>query len=143
MNDTKHLALRNRPYDYPCRTTFNRRHRSLMFFPRQGRKVLQLETIPVPHRNCVSCTNKYTMYMNDRYLKTDLLKSLISVPYSPPMDGKWSRWTKYSSCSVTCGGGMQHRTRLCDNPPPSNGGNDCVGRNRMTRRCAEWNCPGK
>ena len=59
------------------------------------------------------------------------------------MDGKWSPWPKYSACSVTCGGGVQHRTRLCDNPPPSNGRKDCVGRNLQTRRCAEWDCPGK
>ena len=62
---------------------------------------------------------------------------------SSPIDGKWSRWTPYSACSVTCGGGVQQRNRLCDNPPPHNGGSDCFGRDTTTRSCAEWECPGK
>lgn len=28
---------------------------------------------------------------------------------------------------MTCGGGTQIRFRACSNPPPSNGGSNCVG----------------
>lgn len=37
-----------------------------------------------------------------------------------PVDGGYSAW---SSCSVTCGYGVQQRT--CNNPPPSNDGRNC------------------
>ena len=69
---------------------------------------------------------------------------LVVIPAadSLPLAGQWSRWTGYSACSVTCGGGEQQKTRLCDNPPPYGGGADCVGRDRATRPCAEWDCPG-
>ncbi|MEK7519646.1 MAG: thrombospondin type-1 domain-containing protein, partial [Patescibacteria group bacterium] len=39
-----------------------------------------------------------------------------------PTDGDWSA---FSSCSVSCGGGIQ--TRTCTNPSPANGGAACSG----------------
>ena len=42
-----------------------------------------------------------------------------------PVDGGWSEWTSLTTCSATCGGGTQTRTRECNNPPLSCGGNDC------------------
>lgn len=57
------------------------------------------------------------------------------------VDGNWGRWTPYSDCSVTCGGGVQQRTRACDSPAPSNGGQPCIGIDTETRPCAEWACP--
>lgn len=34
------------------------------------------------------------------------------------VDGEWSSWTNYSSCSVSMGHGVRHRTRNCNNPKP-------------------------
>ena len=42
------------------------------------------------------------------------------------MDGGWSNWTPYGTCSVTCGSGTQTRDRKCDNPTPSGGGLLCT-----------------
>lgn len=48
----------------------------------------------------------------------------LALPSCPAsvVDGVWSDW---SSCSNTCGSGTQFR--LCNNPPPANGGANCSG----------------
>ena len=42
------------------------------------------------------------------------------------VDGNWSPWMTISSCSVTCGNGMEIRQRFCDDPSPSLGGSECT-----------------
>ncbi|XP_046575468.1 hemicentin-1-like isoform X3 [Haliotis rubra] len=65
-----------------------------------------------------------------------------------PIDGGWSdysAWTVYSTCTATCGGGSQFRTRdrTCTNPAPAHGGRDCDGdtRDRSERDCNTHPCP--
>lgn len=41
--------------------------------------------------------------------------------------GNWGQWTPWTTCTATSGKGSQARTRLCNNPPPSYGGSNCVG----------------
>ena len=58
--------------------------------------------------------------------------------------GRWSEWRDWDVCPVTCDGGVQSRTRICDNPPPEHGGKDCTdnGSNNIeTQRCEENPCP--
>ncbi|XP_063423381.1 uncharacterized protein LOC134707509 [Mytilus trossulus] len=54
--------------------------------------------------------------------------------------GQWSMWIN-SSCSVTCGDGIITRTRTCDNPVPSDGGDDCFGSSNETVQCNVDPCP--
>ncbi|XP_054713925.1 hemicentin-1-like [Uloborus diversus] len=57
-----------------------------------------------------------------------------------PVDGKWSEWSVWSSCSVTCGIGMRSRIRTCDNPDPTFGGKDCLGDNEEFEECGDEAC---
>ena len=59
------------------------------------------------------------------------------------VDGGWGSWSSWSSCSATCGGGQRTRQRLCSNPLPSGGGNDCTGLNSEQQTCNTADCPGK
>ena len=57
------------------------------------------------------------------------------------VDGGWDDWTKWATCSVTCGGGSQNRSRTCTNPVPQYGGADCVGFAGENQDCNTHNCP--
>ncbi|KAM4678597.1 A disintegrin and metalloproteinase with thrombospondin motifs 2-like [Discoglossus pictus] len=55
-------------------------------------------------------------------------------------DGNWGQWSKFGSCSRTCGTGVRYRTRNCDNPHPSNGGRSCVGPTYELELCNSEDC---
>lgn len=56
-------------------------------------------------------------------------------------DGGWGEWSEWSECSRTCGGGVEIKTRECDNPMPSNNGKYCVGDRSRYRTCNREKCP--
>eukprot|EP00795_Rhopilema_esculentum_P016407 gene16407-7813_t len=58
-----------------------------------------------------------------------------------PVNGGFSEWSDFGSCSVTCGTGIHRRERSCNNPPPSNGGLDCTGPYIETKECDAGGCP--
>ncbi|XP_022080242.1 SCO-spondin-like isoform X2 [Acanthaster planci] len=58
-----------------------------------------------------------------------------------PVHGGWSGWGAWSECSVTCGGGSITRSRACDDPAPSWGGDDCPGEAEETEVCSPDPCP--
>ena len=51
--------------------------------------------------------------------------------------GKFSGWAGWDDCPAG-GGGQQFRTRQCDNPPPANGGSNCIGSLVDARPCPAW-----
>ena len=60
------------------------------------------------------------------------------------INGGWGAWSEWTKCPVTCGGDIQMRTRLCDNPPPQLGGKNCTADGSSAtdiRRCNEDPCP--
>ncbi|MFT7807184.1 A disintegrin and metalloproteinase with thrombospondin motifs 14 [Arapaima gigas] len=57
-------------------------------------------------------------------------------------DGNWGPWSKFGSCSRTCGGGVRSRSRQCNNPPPAYGGRDCPGSTFDYQMCNTDDCPG-
>merc|ERR1712025_824320 len=59
------------------------------------------------------------------------------------VNGGWGEWSEWDECPVTCEGGDQGRTRVCDNPAPAFGGTDCNvdgSSASETRRCNENPC---
>lgn len=59
-----------------------------------------------------------------------------------PIDGMWADWGSWGTCSTTCGGGNQNRTRNCTNPEPQYGGADCVGNAQDSPQTCNTNpCP--
>ncbi|XP_041347701.1 coadhesin-like isoform X2 [Gigantopelta aegis] len=69
-------------------------------------------------------------------------------PNPCPVDGGWSEyedWTEWTTCSVSCAGGTQSRSRsrTCTNPPPAYGGADCQGSDTEvdSKSCNPQPCP--
>ncbi|XP_058945107.2 coadhesin isoform X1 [Pocillopora verrucosa] len=55
-----------------------------------------------------------------------------------PVDGGWTTWGDWNTCSVTCGSGTQKRSRSCTNPPAAHGGKTCVGPREMIQKCNNY-----
>ena len=61
--------------------------------------------------------------------------TVAPAPAPTPINGGWSVWSSWGSCSASCGGGAQTRTRTCTNPAPANGGSSCSGSTSETQAC--------
>lgn len=73
-------------------------------------------------------------------LKASASVRVTDAEHLAAIDGKWTDWTPWSSCSVSCGGGTQKRDRSCTNPAPANGGAACSGIASETRDCNTQAC---
>ena len=60
---------------------------------------------------------------------------IILVDSVNKVDGRWGDWGPWSTCTKSCGGGQEERTRRCNNPAPYGDGANCVGNNKETRDC--------
>ncbi|XP_071370239.1 properdin-like, partial [Centroberyx affinis] len=57
-------------------------------------------------------------------------------------DGSWGSWGPLTSCSVSCGVGLQLSLRKCDSPAPKHGGQPCPGAERRSSICkTNIHCP--
>ena len=59
------------------------------------------------------------------------------------VNGGWSGYGSWISCSVTCGGGTKSRSRSCTKPSPDNGGDECTGEATEAENCGTASCPGE
>lgn len=66
---------------------------------------------------------------------TDVISLIIIL-----VDGQWSRWSEWQSCSVSCGIGIRFRTRECNDPEPLHGGLPCIGESQDTEECELDEC---
>ncbi|CAH1240217.1 HMCN1 [Branchiostoma lanceolatum] len=73
---------------------------------------------------------------------TDVEEEILSCNnVSCPVHGGWSSWSNFTSCSTTCNGGSQTRSRNCTNPNPQHGGRPCAGQHLQTAQCNPQSCP--
>jgi hypothetical protein len=97
------------------------------------------------HRPLDILNSKCGIWCQDTFL-VDLSNHflyLIDLIFCSVVDGAWTDWGSYGSCSVTCGGGTQIRRRSCTNPAPSILGEDCAGPSNSSRECNTQICPSK
>ncbi|KAG7189310.1 hypothetical protein KM043_016966 [Ampulex compressa] len=58
-------------------------------------------------------------------------------PSCPAVDGRWSTWSSWSPCGPDC---SRVRRRSCNDPPPSNGGRPCQGKDVIVESCSADRC---
>jgi semaphorin 5 len=56
------------------------------------------------------------------------------------IDGGWSEWNEWSTCSALCDGGFRIRERKCNNPAPQNDGLECIGCHVEFEECNKQAC---
>ncbi|KAK7084982.1 Hemicentin-1 [Halocaridina rubra] len=71
---------------------------------------------------------------------SDMLEDYCNLEMCP-INGGWSSWSDWGSCTATCGGGQRRRFRSCDNPAPSQDGRACMGSDTDTESCNTQKCP--
>ena len=75
-------------------------------------------------------TNWKKKFSNENFLLT---------PSGGPVDGGWTSWGQWTTCSQPCHG-LTQRTRYCTNPT---GGGPCPGHSSETRNCHFNSCQRK
>lgn len=81
---------------------------------------------------------------NEDPLDNDWEQAVLSCPMlNNPVDGGWSTWSEWHECSqqgYQTQGKLNHyclcRTRKCDNPSPSHGGESCKGYHIEVTNCS-------
>ncbi|CAF1679281.1 unnamed protein product [Rotaria magnacalcarata] len=89
-----------------------------------------------------SCTKPLPTYGGSYCVGSPINITSCNATQPCPIDGNWATWTKFSSCSGTCGNGTMSRIRICANPSPSNGGQQCSGPATDIQECStNIDCP--
>ncbi|XP_061197855.1 SCO-spondin-like isoform X2 [Saccostrea echinata] len=87
-----------------------------------------------------SCTNPVPQY-GGLECDGEMTQSLLCNTHECPVDGKFSEWGSWSTCTVSCGGGNTTRIRSCNNPVPQYGGKNCIGESEQIKTCNSVECP--
>ena len=76
------------------------------------------------------------------YHLQELYPTVLTMSSFLAIDGNYTEWSKWSDCSVTCGGGKMSRSRTCANPHPKHGGKNCdeLGPADETQECKQDTC---
>ncbi|XP_072036271.1 coadhesin-like [Amphiura filiformis] len=74
------------------------------------------------------------------YWAPDVTTSAL-LTYSQSTTPEWSEWGSWGSCSLTCGSGVQYRSRSCTDLDPSDAYNTCSGSTMDDQDCNTQVCP--
>ncbi|XP_071168590.1 uncharacterized protein [Mytilus edulis] len=86
-----------------------------------------------------TCTNPATQY-NGLTCSGSYSDSKTCTLSPCPIDGDWTNWSSWATCTVSCGGGSKGRSRTCTDPTPAHGGSDCSGDGSETETCNTQVC---
>ena len=89
--------------------------------------------------NTIKWSWNYYIYFNS-WLSTNSTGTVAPVAISP-VDGWWSMWTAWDTCTVSCGWWTQSQSRYCNNPAPLNGWAYCIWSATATQACNTTACP--
>ena len=78
---------------------------------------------------------KFALGKNSLYILSFELLSFF------PVDCVWGQWSTWSSCSKSCGGGTNTRSR--SKIETERNGGSCPGSGSDSKRCNTQSCPGK
>ncbi|XP_046600130.1 semaphorin-5B isoform X1 [Neodiprion lecontei] len=92
------------------------------------------------------------MSKEERYCNSDgsCLKAMGAGPSEPSEDG-WGEWSSWTTCTRTCGKGIQHRIRQCESPLCESAEADSSESSKQSRFCniqpcressgaGQWSC---
>ena len=71
------------------------------------------------------------------------MKNHINFNIIIPVDGGFTSWSAWGTCSQSCGKGKQESKRSCTNPTPQHGGKKCNGDTKKSQDCNTHHCPSK
>ena len=105
-------------------------------------KEIILETTPSSSiGNIKEINNCYALsYMKYNHA---FLEFKIDIIFFLLLDGGWSEFGEWDNCTMPCDGGTTCRERLCNNPTPSFGGEQCHGEAQECKDCNTLSCKGK
>ncbi|KAJ7370527.1 Hemicentin-1 [Desmophyllum pertusum] len=87
-----------------------------------------------------SCTNPEPAF-GGADCEGDSVRSQSCNKKGCPVDANWSKWSSFTPCTLSCGGGTHKRSRTCTNPPPKFDGEDCIGESDEVQPCNILPCP--
>nr|XP_039269167.1 uncharacterized protein LOC120344144 isoform X1 [Styela clava]XP_039269168.1 uncharacterized protein LOC120344144 isoform X2 [Styela clava] len=99
---------------------------------------------PIPKRDVVKVMTDNTLpqFFNEQWLRGSMFQELEGSNISVEVRtyDQWEKWTNWSPCTRTCGGGDSLRTRNCAQPGGARGHGDCRGLYLENKTCGQKQC---
>ncbi|XP_022795633.1 uncharacterized protein LOC111334203 [Stylophora pistillata] len=110
-------------------------------------KNFKFSSVPPNHMLILGASNarlnSIKMTIDELAIWNDVLskQDVCYIMESKAVDGKYTEWSEFSPCTVSCGLGVKTRNRTCTNPPPKHGGSSCEGSSIDVEDCFLRDCP--